>query len=219
MFHKRLLKLYCFEWRTLGGIKYIPFVVLYIFLPIFIYATSLKIERPDLLFSRIFPVVSFFIPICSCLWIQGILQRYVRMTSAELYYILRRNKLYVVLYSLVLYMILLVPLFWFLSTINTDLGKAFPAILVEVLLFCNASYFFTYLFQSAVLATGSLLLYAFMCCFVYDGEYFPVCYFYCRAFDWTMWNKVYVPLLLISLFLLILGYIFNRNFVERSMNR
>ena len=116
MFAKRGLEIWFekirFEWKGFGRIKYLPFIVDYILLPLFVIVCTKTsvMYREEFYFSL---HGEYFIPFMSIWWIILILQEYVEGVGSEVIRIYDKNKLPELFFYFCIYLISLIPIFVF----------------------------------------------------------------------------------------------------------
>ena len=97
------------EWRGLGKTKYLPFIVNYIVLPLFVVvcANASYMNKEDYYFAE---NGSYFIPFMSVWWMILILQEYVEGIGSEVIRIYDKNKMPEMFFYFAIYILSIIPI-------------------------------------------------------------------------------------------------------------
>lgn len=162
MYVKRKLTLWLekiyLQWKGLGKIKFLPFIVNYIVLPIFV----LVCAGTSIIYDEGFYFAQhggFFIPFMSVWWIIMVLQEYVEGTGSEVIRMYDRIKLPEVIVYFLFYLTSMLPLF-------TIANKCWSTNMDEIILIVNQCvfylgivYFMIFTFNSILAAIIPILTY------------------------------------------------------------
>lgn len=162
MFAKRGLEIWFekirFEWKGFGRIKYLPFIVDYILLPLFVIVCTKTsvMYREEFYFSL---HGEYFIPFMSIWWIILILQEYVEGVGSEVIRIYDKNKLPELFFYFCIYLISLIPIFVFsVKAWEVDI-ETIEMFLAESIFYFGVVVFMTFAFKSILAAVVSVLGY------------------------------------------------------------
>ena len=146
------------EWRGLGKTKYLPFIVNYIVLPLFVVvcANASYMNKEDYYFVE---NGSYFIPFMSVWWMILILQEYVEGIGSEVIRIYDKNKMPEMFFYFAIYILSIIPISVFavkVWKVDVDTIEMFMA---QSVFYFGLIIFMTFTFRSILAAVVSVLGY------------------------------------------------------------
>lgn len=146
------------EWRGLGKTKYLPFIVNYIVLPLFVVvcANASYMNKEDYYFAE---NGSYFIPFMSVWWMVLILQEYVEGIGSEVIRIYDKNKMLEMFFYFAIYILSIIPISVFavkIWKVDVDTIEMFMA---QSVFYFGLIIFMTFTFRSILAAVVSVLGY------------------------------------------------------------
>lgn len=146
------------EWRGLGKTKYLPFIVNYIVLPLFVVvcANASYMNKEDYYFAE---NGSYFIPFMSVWWMILILQEYVEGIGSEVIRIYDKNKMPEMFFYFAIYILSIIPISVFavkVWKVDVDTIEMFMA---QSVFYFGLIIFMTFTFRSILAAVVSVLGY------------------------------------------------------------
>lgn len=146
------------EWRGLGKTKYLPFIVNYIVLPLFVVvcANASYMNKEDYYFAE---NGSYFIPFMSVWWMILILQEYVEGIGSEVIRIYDKNKMPEMFFYFAIYILSIIPI----SVIAVKVWKVdvdtIEMFMAQSVFYFGLIIFMTFTFRSILSAVVSVLGY------------------------------------------------------------
>lgn len=146
------------EWRGLGKTKYLPFIVNYIVLTLFVVvcANASYMNKEDYYFAE---NGSYFIPFMSVWWMILILQEYVEGIGSEVIRIYDKNKMPEMFFYFAIYILSIIPISVFavkVWKVDVDTIEMFMA---QSVFYFGLIIFMTFTFRSILAAVVSVLGY------------------------------------------------------------
>lgn len=146
------------EWRGFGKTKYLPFIVNYIVLPLFVVvcANASYMNKEDYYFAE---NGSYFIPFMSVWWMILILQEYVEGIGSEVIRIYDKNKMPEMFFYFAIYILSIIPISVFavkVWKVDVDTIEMFMA---QSVFYFGLIIFMTFTFRSILAAVVSVLGY------------------------------------------------------------
>lgn len=146
------------EWRGLRKTKYLPFIVNYIVLPLFVVvcANASYMNKEDYYFAE---NGSYFIPFMSVWWMILILQEYVEGIGSEVIRIYDKNKMPEMFFYFAIYILSIIPISVFavkVWKVDVDTIEMFMA---QSVFYFGLIIFMTFTFRSILAAVVSVLGY------------------------------------------------------------
>ena len=146
------------QWRGIGKLKYVPFLVNYLILPV-----SIKIlgsapgqyDEPYYFFELAF----YFIPFMSVWWILMIMQEYVEGMGNEVIKIYDRQKVFDIVVYFVLYVISIQPLYKYAKLYWEADDLTMQLIISQGFFYLGISYLIIILFKSIVAAVVPIFMF------------------------------------------------------------
>lgn len=134
------------QWQGMGWWKYLPFLVIYIFLPInvWIYSRIDAVYYIDYLEEQ----AVFFVPLMAIWWELLLLQQYIEGEGRELLWIERSSKLADCVFYLCMYFLCLGPLLIYLMNYIEEGDHILPALLSQSFLYSGCFYMVSLLTSS-----------------------------------------------------------------------
>ena len=145
------------QWKGMGRLKYLPFIVNYIIIPVSLYIYW-KMDAKyftDHINEQIF----FFIPIMSIWWEILLLQQYVEGEGRELLWIHKQNKLLDIMVYFILYIVSLFPILKFVMDKMDDSYEVIPLLLAQCFMYTGVVYMFCLIFSSVAIAFIPIFVY------------------------------------------------------------
>lgn len=146
------------EWRGLGKTQYLPFIVNYIVLPLFVVvcANASYMNKEDYYFAE---NGSYFIPFMSVWWMILILQEYVEGIGSEVIRIYDKNKMPEMFFYFAIYILSIIPI----SVIAVKVWKVdvdtIEMFMAQSVFYFGLIIFMTFTFRSILAAVVSVLGY------------------------------------------------------------
>ena len=145
------------QWKGMVRLKYLPFIVNYIIIPVSLYIYwRMHVEYfTDHIKEQVF----FFVPIMSVWWEILLLQQYVEGDGRELLWINNQNKLFDIIVYFILYIISLFPILKFVMEIMEDGYEVIPLLLAQCFMYTGVVYMFCLIFSSVAMAFIPIFVY------------------------------------------------------------
>lgn len=155
------------EWRGLGKTKYLPFIVDYIILPIFVIvcAKASFINKEEYYFAE---NGAYFIPFMSVWWIILILQEYVEGVGSEVVRMYDKNKMPELFFYFVAYLISIIPLFVFSVKVWEADIETIEMFLAQGVFYFGMTVFMTFTFRTILAAVVPVLGYTLLSQSIFD---------------------------------------------------
>lgn len=156
-----------FEWRGLGKIKYLPFIVNYIILPLFVVvcAKASYMNNEDYYFTE---NGSYFIPFMSVWWMILILQEYIEGIGSEVIRIYDRNKMPEMFFYFGVYLVSIIPVSVFSMKVWKVDIETIEMFIAQSVFYFGVVIFVTFTFRSILAAVVSVLGYTLLSKSIFD---------------------------------------------------
>ncbi len=205
--HLGIFRLTYLNFKKLSLIYFVPVIILFLYIPLMAFANISMYGFNHTAFYQIFMLLQTSIPFTSCLWVLFVLADYTESNIRELYYTYKKSVLIDFVIIFLWYVMHVVYLFIGMSVFTWNYMPELPVILMQCTVFASAAYFLLFLTKTMFIPFILILLYQIFI-FAFPTE---------TTLQFNMINPMfptqdmftavsnYMPLLLISLALIILG--------------
>lgn len=204
MLYKKIittLKQYFFEWRGLGMGKWMPFLVLYLVIPIMNLMQYHKLGQGEMFLIQIYLSAFILIPVIAPFFVVIVFQEYYETMGNELLFLYKRDKVFSAVGYSVLFHLLTVPLFLVYTIIDKRFFMEFVRMSIVIYFICSLAYLLMVLFHSIAITWVIIICYVIYNILFHNGQLWCVVYFYALWMDRELLMRVYLPMLGLSVFL------------------
>lgn len=204
---KAILRNAYLQMKGIGILKWIPVIIIYVFIPITYYAiyeSDTEMLMPNIIsISRsLFPILAIWNEVCT-------LYHLVEKKGNEIYYVQKKSKLEEVTVGILLFLVLLLPMFIFYVKFYHNLIWLCLAVAVKIICYSSYVYGSSFLVNKISLGVMGIILHTLLCMWLEEDENVYVMY-YVEYYDKIQYlqREIY-PYLLAGLIFLVLGYFLN----------
>lgn len=194
----------------------IPILICDLLIPLIAYILCIKYLETDrdLLAGNIYFLIQMLTPIISTIWIYGMLTMYIDEKGNEIFYILKRNRLWDTLIIFLMYgFINLIPYFGYVK-IDSSFKFCYIHMLIVYFLLAALAYMCSYLFKEVALAIIPNLCYCFGSVLFDFGKFDKLSFYEPNIINWNVITEKYIFYIIIAICFFVIGFILNKKYTD-----
>ena len=210
---KRTLRILSRSWKNIGILRFVPFVILDILIPLVNIGSYRQNGLTDVFQREIISTAFMFLPFFAAWWPTFILREYIESDGNELlafFHNKRQESLCV--FTLLIYLANVSVLFLVYIKLFPTLKLFYLWILIICVFYFSLSYFMSFATKSTTLTLMSGLIYAIANQVIISDHIVWMIYGTTGGYVFSdEWQRVYLPLLILSILLMVFGFVFKEN--------
>lgn len=200
-----------YQLKGIGCFAWLPFIVLYLIMPLSHYVVYCFYQDIDELYQQIITDCQLYYPLISVWYVLFVLYHYVEEQGNEILYIEKKSKLLSIMFLYLAYILIMLPLFIIYTQFFSDLWWLYLKICVVSLLYVAIVYATSFLSKKIVVGVVVVLLYTLMTIMEYITDKNNMGYYSGNLRVQTECVKEVAPIFIYASVCLLIGNISNRN--------
>lgn len=211
---KRTFRILSKSWKNIGVLRFVPFIVLNVLIPIVNIASYRQYGVSGEFQREIVSTALMFLPFFAAWWPMFFLREYIEADGNELLAFFHNKKQEALCFCThLIYLANVSALFFVYIKIFPELKLFYLWIIIVCVFYFSLSYFMSFATKSVTLTLMSSLIYAIANQVIISGKIIFMIYSTAGGYVFLEeWKKIYLPLVILSIVFLAVGFIFKEKY-------